>query len=577
MYFVQKQMFFFLSLFKGILRDLLFEEVEPRYPKHHRVRLSIMSQDLHHEIWIPFIPPSEMTVERVMISIEQVLQSDKKWLFMGVMRVTFVHAALPVGNGRIPLSSNRLSANLVEMLGRKRSIIQIPKDKFNMCCARAIAVGMAQLDRELPGTRRKKTPWHERVRRYTTLQVKLAKELLAEAGIGVDELCGQPEWEKFQSVLSKKDISLVVVSGDNFNTIVYYGDGKDSGKLVSLYLADGHYNTITHLPAFFGTGYVCSQCFGHSRSAAHHRCKFRCKFCGGKGKCRWEGDGELCPDCKITFCNTSCLAGHLSRDLCNVRAVCPTCGQWYKKKLVNSAKGTHTCGHNYCPVCHAMMPKGHECYMQPAKTCKDEFKTRHYVFYDFESMLLQDGQHRPNLCVLHRVCTLCMDLPMEEGIACDCGRERKIFKGADTVEQFGAYLFTGRLNGCICIAHNSSGYDAHFVLAFVHRMGIKPNLMVTGHKILRLEARGVTFIDSLNFFPMALSKLPKAFGLEELTKGFFPHLWNTLENQNYVGAIPDASFYGPDQMSQAKRAEFYEWYDEQRDVTFDLQRELEKY
>ena len=44
-----------------------------------------------------------------------------------------------------------------------------------------------------------------------------------------------------------------------------------------------------------------------------------------------------------------------------------------------------------------------------------------------------------------------------------------------------------------------------------------------------------------------------------------------------MGAIPDASFYGPDQMHRAKRAAFYEWYDEQRDVTFDLQRELEKY
>ena len=80
------------------------------------------------------------------------------------------------------------------------------------------------------------------------------------------------------------------------------------------------------------------------------------------------------------------------------------------------------------------------------------------------------------------------------------------------MEQFGDYLFTGRLNGCICIAHKLSGYDAHFVLAFAHRMGIKPNLMVTGHKILRLEARGVTFIDSLNFFPMALSKFPRLLG-----------------------------------------------------------------
>ena len=83
-------------------------------------------------------------------------------------------------------------------------------------------------------------------------------------------------------------------------------------------------------------------------------------------------------------------------------------------------------------------------------------------------------------------------------------------------------------------------------------MGIKPKLMVTGHKILRLEARGMTFIDGLNFFPMALSKLPKAFGLEELTKGFFPLLWNMVENQNYVGATPDAVFYGLDQMYQAK-------------------------
>ena len=87
----------------------------------------------------------------------------------------------------------------------------------------------------------------------------------------------------------------------------------------------------------------------------------------------------------------------------------------------------------------------------------------------------------------------------------------------------------------------------------------------------------MTFIDSLNFFPMALSKLPKAFGLEELTKGFFLHLWNTPEHQDYVGVMPDAMFYGPDQMSAEKREAFYEWYNEQRDVTFDLQRELERY
>ena len=534
-----------------------------------------MSPGLHHEIWIPFIPPNEMSVERVLISIERVLQSDKKWLFAGTMRLTFVHADLPAGNGLMRPSCGLLSHRLTDMLRRKKSIIQIPKDQYGMCCARAIVVGMAQLMSETPRTPGKKTPWGQQVRRYLKLQVSLANALMSRAGIPVNKPCGLPEWEKFQAVLGK--ISLVVVSRDHFNTIVYYGGGKVRGRVVALYLADAHYHVITRLPAFLGVKYVCPDCFGSSVAARHHRCRLTCKFCAGSGKCLWEGDGQLCQDCNVVYPNASCASRHVLTGVCGNRRSCSDCGKWYVTKLASGAERQHRCGHSYCSVCRVMMPEGHECYMQPAKTCKDEFKSRPYVFYDFESMMLEDGRHQPNLCVVHRVCTRCMDLPMEEGVACDCGRERKIFKGANTVEQFGDYLFTGRLNGCICIAHNSSGYDAHFVLAFAHRMGIKPNLMVTGHKILRLEARGVTFIDSLNFFPMALSKLPEAFGLEELTKGFFPHLWNTLENQNYVGAIPDASFYGPDQMSQAKRAEFYEWYDEQRDVTFDLQRELEKY
>ena len=89
---------------------------------------------------------------------------------------------------------------------------------------------MAQLNRE--PARKKKTPWHEKVRRYRSIQVRLAKELLTEAGIGADESCRLPEWEKFQSVLSKKGFSLVVVSRDSFNTIVYHGG---DGRLVCLY------------------------------------------------------------------------------------------------------------------------------------------------------------------------------------------------------------------------------------------------------------------------------------------------------------------------------------------------------
>jgi hypothetical protein len=41
-------------------------------------------------------------------------------------------------------------------------------------------------------------------------------------------------------------------------------------------------------------------------------------------------------------------------------------------------------------------------------------------------------------------------------------------------------------------------------------------------------------IDFINFLPSALSELPKMFGLEELKKGYFPHLFNRKDNQSVV-------------------------------------------
>ena len=45
-------------------------------------------------------------------------------------------------------------------------------------------------------------------------------------------------------------------------------------------------------------------------------------------------------------------------------------------------------------------------------------------------------------------------------------------------------------------------------------------------------------IDSLYVLPMTLSALPKAFVINESKKGWFPHYFNTRENQNYVGPYP---------------------------------------
>ena len=78
------------------------------------------------------------------------------------------------------------------------------------------------------------------------------------------------------------------------------------------------------------------------------------------------------------------------------------------------------------------------------------------------------------------------------------------------------------------------------------------------------------------FLPFSLRKLSTAYGLIA-AKGWYPHYFNTEEKLNYVGSIPDTSYYGIDEMSAGERTEFLEWYDSQRSVLFDNRRVLETY
>ena len=88
----------------------------------------------------------------------------------------------------------------------------------------------------------------------------------------------------------------------------------------------------------------------------------------------------------------------------------------------------------------------------------------------------------------------------------------------------------------------------------------------------------IRILDSLNFLPMLLAKLPKSFGLKEMKKGFFPHFYNTKENQNAVlSSLPDKKYYDPDSMSKGRREEFLDWYEQHKNETFDFQKEMKEY
>ena len=63
-----------------------------------------------------------------------------------------------------------------------------------------------------------------------------------------------------------------------------------------------------------------------------------------------------------------------------------------------------------------------------------------------------------------------------------------------------------------------------------------------------LDACGMKFFDSLNYFNTSLAKLPQLFGLSSLNKAYFPHLFSTEKNQHYKGEISEASYYDLDGM-----------------------------
>jgi len=56
-----------------------------------------------------------------------------------------------------------------------------------------------------------------------------------------------------------------------------------------------------------------------------------------------------------------------------------------------------------------------------------------------------------------------------------------------------------------------------------------------------------------------------------------PHYFNTVENLNYVGPVPDISYYGLNEMGEEERKEFLGWYERQRSETFENKRVLESY
>ena len=217
-------------------------------------------------------------------------------------------------------------------------------------------------------------------------------------------------------------------------------------------------------------------------------------------------------------------------------------------------------------------------------------------------------RHLPNYLVCQSACDTCQDDPFKHDSLCEncgdrcskcgtrdkdsftkplctnglCGMRERVFKGMDTCRDFCQWLITPQHKGMVVIAHNSKAFDNHFILNHCVENGIFPDVTYTGSKIMTMtigEGVDLRFIDSLNFLPMALKKLPQALNLgQELMKGQFPHFLNTKDNWNLVSAThPAPHLYGADHMSVKDRADFMAWHSGVKTKEFDFQKEILAY
>ena len=155
------------------------------------------------------------------------------------------------------------------------------------------------------------------------------------------------------------------------------------------------------------------------------------------------------------------------------------------------------------------------------------------------------------------------------------------FEGSTCIPDFLDWLREVRKEYKLTVlAHNFQGFDSYLILDELYKQYIVPDQIVNGAKILSLSIHDgdIAFKDTLCFFQMPLSAFPKAFGLTEPEKGFFPHFFNTPDHQDYAGPLPDKEYHDPKGMSVVRARKCERWYAEQDpDLVFDFQAELLAY
>ncbi|CAH3126339.1 unnamed protein product, partial [Porites lobata] len=313
-------------------------------------------------------------------------------------------------------------------------------------------------------------------------------------------------------------------------------------------------------PAFVNRSYYCLDCERgfNTDDRTNHTCQGRrCSACG-RFDCpeyvRGTRPTEYCCLCYRKFYGHQCKRYHEISKQCQSIKICLKCQAQYT--VVRNQR--HRCGYAKCPACQEWVSiQNHKCYIQPVEDEHEETEPTEegggsmvapppplFVYADFEAMQNAEGVFVANLlCYSSSVDTTIHVLDGE-----DCALQflRDLDDLTDVPDCEGE-------REILVVFHNLKGFDGMFILHELYQQQREVvDQLTVGAKVLSFRSGPLKFIDSLCFLPMPLASFSSTFNLTELKKGFFPHLFNTPDHQQYVGRIPDLEFYDPDGMMAKK-------------------------
>ena len=389
--------------------------------------------------------------------------------------------------------------------------------------------------------------------------------------------------------------------------------GPPAPHQICLLKSNSHYDGCTSFSGFVNRSYWCLECEkGYDvDDAKNHSCRGRkCRSCGRVTCPEYKFGTQpntLCTRCNREFYGADCLQHHRQNKTCNERKCCPKCCAEY---IVIKGK-KHRCGFAKCNVCEQFVKVDeHKCFIQPlekpeqqqgvegevcmvtppstSSTVVDPFlacpegqddadKSKQpplpplFVYADYEAMQNAEGEFIPNL--------LCYSTEEEDEVHVVEG-ENLTLQFLNALDDLTEVPNDDRERPIIVVFHNLKGFDGLFIIRELYdqQRPVEGQLTV-GAKILSFTSGPLRFIDSLCFLPFPLAAFPATFNLTELKKGFFPHLFNTPQNQTYVGRIPDLEYYDPEGCMAKKKTELEQWHTEQvrRNVVFDFKQEMIDY